>query len=125
MKKDWSHLERFRNTKPPYDSKEGDYFGYFFIPCGKIELGVMASSGNDSMPWEHVSVKARNYQGERCPTWDEMCRVKDMFFDDEEVVMQLHPKRSEYVNNHPFVLHLWRPTTAPIPTPPSIAVGIR
>lgn len=90
--------------------------GMFIIPCGKDMLRCMCSDGEG---WEHVSVSLRH----RCPTWDEMCFVKGMFFNDEEVVMQLHPKRSEYVNYHPFCLHLWRPTVGQIITPPPIFVG--
>jgi len=54
-----------------------------------------------------------------------MAYVKDLCWDDEDVVMQLHPRKSEYVNNHPHVLHLWRPRHEMIPTPPSILVGVR
>jgi len=43
--------------------------------------------------------------------WGEMSFVKEMFFLDEEAVMQLHPPRSQYVNQHPNCLHLWRPQT--------------
>ena len=80
------------------------------------DLYVIASDG---LGWEHVSVSARK----RCPTWEEMCFIKSLFWDDEDVVMQLHPKRSEYVNQHPFCLHLWKPTEAVIPTPNPILVG--
>lgn len=52
-----------------------------------------------------------------------MCQVKDVCWDDEDVVMQLHPRRSQYVNMHPHTLHLWRPLEASIPEPPSILVG--
>jgi len=38
--------------------------------------------------------------------------------------MQLHPPRSKWINNHPYCLHLWRPTKQEIPLPPEIAVGI-
>lgn len=125
MKSNWQHLEMFRNTHGMMASNEGDDFGSFFIPCGKSQIIVVASSGSEEIPWEHVSLRSRDYKGERCPTWEEMCFVKDMFWDDEECVVQFHPPKSEYVNNHPFVLHLWKPTNAVIPTPPSIAVGIR
>jgi hypothetical protein len=54
-----------------------------------------------------------------------MCFIKDTFWDGEDCVMQLHPPRSEYVNNHPYCLHLWRPTDGRvIPQPPSIFVGV-
>lgn len=55
--------------------------------------------------WEHASASLRS----RCPTWDEMCAIKDIFWGEEEAVMQIHPPRSEYVNLHPYCLHLWKP----------------
>lgn len=85
------------------------------LPSGP-SLRVIAAS---DMGWEHVSVSTEK----RCPTWEEMCRIKDLFWGPEDVVMQLHPARSEYVNRHPYCLHLWRPTGATIPTPPRIMVG--
>jgi hypothetical protein len=41
------------------------------------------------------------------------------------VVVQYHPAKSEYVNNMPNCLHLWRPVNEAMPTPPSIMVGVR
>lgn len=45
--------------------------------------------------------------------------LKTYFFEGNKVVMQLHPSEEEYVNNHPYCLHLWKPKSAIIPTPPS------
>lgn len=94
--------------------------GYYHVPTPhhKKPLMIVASDG---MGWEHVSISLPT----RCPNWDEMCLVKSLFWDDEEVVMQLHAKKSEWVSNHPYCLHLWRPTDAVIPTPPQIMVGIQ
>lgn len=80
---------------------------------------------SDGIGWEHVSVHAYNSirTKQRCPTWREMCYAKRLFWDGDDVVMQLHPRESEYVNCHPHVLHLWRPTTEGIPTPPAEFVG--
>lgn len=50
---------------------------------------------------------------------------KDIFWGPEETVIQYHPPKSEYVNNHPSVLHLWRPTGVDLPLPPSILTGIK
>lgn len=83
-------------------------------------LLALASDGGD---WEHVSVSARRGDQVRTPTWKEMAYAKGVFWDDEDVVIQYHPRKSEYVNCHPNVLHLWRPTEAEIPTPPPILVG--
>ena len=94
--------------------------GAFFIPTrpGHPPMKVIAS---DVEGWEHVSVSLPN----RCPTWEEMCRIKAVFWDDEDCVMQLHPPRSQWVSNHSFCLHIWRPADGQvIPTPPQIMVGI-
>ncbi len=94
-------------------------------------LALICSDGDDpefTDKWEHVSIHAyRGHDGPtlrlRTPTWKEMCFVKRIFWDAEDVVMQLHPRESEYVNCHPNTLHLWRPINATIPTPPAIFVG--
>jgi len=76
---------------------------------------------SDGLGWEHVSVSTPG----RCPNWVEMCFVKHLFWSVDDVVMQLHPAASEYVNNHPHCLHLWRPQGIAIPTPPRALVGTR
>lgn len=83
-------------------------------------------SGLPGDPWEHVSVSVANATRklERCPTWEEMAFVKDSWWEAEEAVVQFHPPRSEYVNCHPFSLHLWKPPYA-LALPPSITVGPR
>lgn len=40
---------------------------------------------------------------------DRVYMLKDIFFDDEEEVYQIHPKKSEYVNLSENCLHLWKP----------------
>ena len=54
-----------------------------------------------------------------------MCYMKDIFWNDDEICMQLHPKKEEYVNNHKYCLHIWKPINQEIPTPPSVLIGIR
>lgn len=109
-----SHLDPFR---VPYLGAMGDAGnGLFELLVKGNVLKVLASDGGG---WEHVSVSL----SDRCPTWDEMCIVKDLFFDESECVVQYHPPRSEYVNYHPFCLHLWKPTEFDMILPPSILVG--
>ncbi len=60
----------------------------------------------DGIRWEHVSVSPVG--AKKCPDWETMSFVKAIFWDDEDTVIQMHPKRSEYVNVHPHCLHLWR-----------------
>lgn len=73
--------------------------------------GVVWSFGGG---WDHVSVSFPN----RCPTWDEMCKIKDIFFTPEECCVEYHPQKSRYVNVHPYCLHIWRPQNEKIPQPP-------
>ena len=68
--------------------------------------------GFDESGWEHVSVSP--YKG-KMPTWDDMCAIKDIFWDDEEAVIQIHPKKSEYVNVKDNCLHLWRHKSIELP----------
>lgn len=98
--------------------------GAFTITCpttGAL-LRIIASDGvdPDAQGWEHVSVSCA---AKRCPNWPEMCWVKNLFWGEEETVLQFHPAKSEYVNHHPTTLHLWRHRTTAIATPPSILVG--
>ena len=67
------------------------------IPFESFMLKVIASDG---MSWEHVSVSFPN----RCPNWREMCFIKSLFWDDEDVVVQYHPAKSAYVNVHDHCL---------------------
>lgn len=85
-----------------------------------VKLQIIASDG---LGWEHVSISPTHEK--RTPTWDEMCFVKNLFWEPEEVVVQYHPAESEYVNLHPYVLHLWKPIGVDLPAPPSILVGPR
>lgn len=115
--------EQYRmRRKDGWDSEPGDNFGTFQIPPSLVTkrpaLLCIASSGGG---WEQVSVSTPT----RCPTWQEMCFVKSLFWNDEDCVMQLHPPQSEWVNNHPYCLHLWRPIDAEIPRPHYLMVGIK
>ena len=40
------------------------------------------------------------------PSWDDMCKLKDMFYEDEDEVWQCHQKKSKYVNLMENCLHL-------------------
>lgn len=113
--------EEYRdNTKPPYLSKPGDPYGRFVIPVKSFTLTVIACDGAQT-GWDHVSVSLPS----RCPNWNEMCVVKDLFWEKDEAVVQFHPPESDYVNMHPYCLHLWRPTTFNLTLPPSILVGFK
>lgn len=103
-----------------------DFYGAFDLmgPCGE-RLCIVASGADEddllSQGWEHVSVSTRR----RCPNWREMCFVKDLFWTEEEWVVQYHPAKADYINNHPYVLHLFRHKTIEFPKPPPILVGVK
>lgn len=98
-----------------YCIEEGIDGGVFIIKiCGE-RFRIIASDGGG---WDHVSVVHKK----RTPTWREMCRIKEMFFDEEDTVVQFHPPKNMYVNDHPRCLHLWRNQNAEIELPPMILV---
>ena len=101
------------------DASDGNN-GYFMLPC-QTTKSVLNCIVSDGMGWEHVSVSVEGQK--RTPTWTEMCFIKDIFWSEEEVVIQFHPAKSEYVNCHPFVLHLWKPIGVELPRPLTIMVG--
>ena len=89
--------------------------GCFLLPHGLFAIA------SDGLGWEHVSVSTKK----KTPTWAQMCLVKNLFWDKEDVVIQYHPPKKEYVNNHEHCLHMWRPIELNIPVPDSILVGIK
>lgn len=113
-------LEELKKTRNLLIAKVGEDGGYGDVEFGKLRGTVIWSYGGG---WEHVSVSP--YKHNYTPSWEEMCRIKDMFWHDDEVVVQYHPAKSEYVNNMPNCLHLWRPIGVEMPVPPAIMVGIK
>lgn len=100
--------------------KEGQdgFGGSFYDKKTRTELNFIMSWGAG---FEHCSVSIPT----RCPSWEQMCSIKDAFWNEDEVCMQLHPAKKDYVNNHPYCLHIWKPIDKEIPTPPSIMVGVK
>jgi hypothetical protein len=111
--------EKFRIIFGPLKSGTNDgNNGAFTWRTLKGQIRCIAS---DQEGWEHVSVSLEN----RCPTWAEMCLIKNLFWDEEDCVVQFHPPKSMYVNNHKYCLHLFRPIGQHIPRPPSWMVGVK
>jgi hypothetical protein len=73
--------------------------------------------------WDHVSVSPEKKR--ITPSWEDMCRIKSIFWNDDEDVIQIHPKKAEYVNNMSNCLHLWRCTYKEMVLPPSCFVGLK
>jgi hypothetical protein len=92
--------------------------GAFVVPS-PIDKGPIRVIASSDFGWEHVSVSRRN----RTPNWTEMSHIKGLFYKDDETVMELHVPKSDHINEHPYCLHLWRPTHQEIPRPPAFMVG--
>jgi hypothetical protein len=113
-------LEEIRKNGRISIQQIGEDGGAGYIYLGRFPFAKFARivfSWGDG--WDHVSVSF----SDRCPTWEEMCMAKDVFFREDECVVQYHPAKSDYVNRHLFCLHLWKPQDAEIPKPPKYMVG--
>ena len=109
----WGHTTEFQ-----------DHTGFFRIPVKGLRKGLTVVASSGTMPhsegWDHVSVSTPT----RCPFWEEMSIIKDLFFFPEDVCFQLHPAKGENISNHRFCLHIWHHPGLPVPQPPAIMVGI-
>lgn len=69
-------------------------------------VGIATAINPPDEYWEHVLLLPLTE--DRCPTWPEMVRLKDMFWNPKEVVIQVHPSVENYINIDPYTLHLWK-----------------
>jgi hypothetical protein len=121
-----TELERGRYRDGSIASNESDGFNGAFMILGPhgLPLKIVSSTADAAavtQGWDHVSVSTQY----RTPTWEEMCYVKSLFWEDETIVIQLHPPRSQWINNHPHCLHLWRDTRGLQRLPPPELIGIK
>jgi hypothetical protein len=123
-------VEAYRVGVGLWGSNPGDNYGVLHNvpgPCGE-KLGIVVSDGLPcGLPadgWEHVSVSLSRVGKARVPNWEEMCWVKNLFWDPEDCVVQFHPPQSKNVNNY-RVLHMWRYLKGEFPRPPGWMIGIK
>lgn len=110
---------RIKNGRLKSSFEDGNN-GAFSIDIYGIKAYIIASDG---LGWEHVSITLKDKN--RTPSWSEMCFVKNIFWDKDDIVLQIHPPEYSYVNNHPYCLHLWRNKNIDFELPPSFLVGIQ
>jgi hypothetical protein len=102
--------------------------GWIQVPFGPVNLGaigwrylcaaagsfkgleVIESSGgpgmygpDDKADWLHTSVA----YGHKLPSWEELGMVKRIFVGPNMQSIMVFPPAKEYVNIHPYVLHLY------------------
>lgn len=121
MRDNLDHLKKYAKPHPILRVMGEGCDGFFMIPSPVDSNRLMAVISSDGGGWDHVSVSMKG----RCPNWIEMSHVKDLFFKDEETVVQYHPKKSEYVNNCGTCLHLWRNQERGHELPPTGMVGVK
>ena len=117
------YRKKLPRNHPLYSDITFGNMGAFEIPLSNRTVAMCIAS--DGMDWEHVSVHMVSDGKQRTPTWAEMCKIKALFWGVEDWVCQYHPAESEYVNQHPHTLHLWRPMKQELPKPLSILVGMK
>lgn len=96
-------IEKYRQDMddPLNASNPGDDHGMFFVPVPKPKkmdtfMAIKVSSGGG---WEHVSItmhrkfKLGIISLDRTPTWQEMCFVKNLLWDENDTVIQYHPAK--------------------------------
>jgi len=101
---------RIRTGLVATDDSNGKTGGFRF---GALQVLAFFPDPNG---WEHVIVTRLD----QTPTWDEMCFIKDVFWEPEDLVWQYHPPKSQNSNVHPYALHLWKKLGFEFPMPPSI-----
>ncbi len=102
-----------------YDMLESQKAYVFSKEKGDYYIQTLQTFG-----WDHISLVVRTYYNgkrvERIPGTSELEEVCEMFFGEDEPVVEVHPRREDYVNINPYTLHLWRPINEELPLPPVV-----
>ncbi|HEY1897579.1 MAG TPA: hypothetical protein VGG62_14965 [Terracidiphilus sp.] len=75
---------------------------------GGIQVLFTVQRYGDGRIWVHASACGR--RGENSwflPDWQDMKRIKNDFVGPERWAYQVFPSEKDYVNQHPYVLHLY------------------
>ena len=102
MRDEKEYIDKVIWVDNPHLVREGLKGGLITLPNGG-KASVVVGRNEDG--YEHVSIQLFV---DRLPKWNEMCYVKNLFWDEDEEVVQIHPRKSEYIN-FTKALHLWRP----------------
>lgn len=54
--------------------------------------------------WLHVSFS----RSDRLPSWEDLKYVKEVLIGKDKLAVQLLPREDDYLNVHPYTLHLYR-----------------
>ena len=115
-------LLKYAINKENYDIKR---HGEFEIPITDNKHAFVICSKN-SMGWDHVSLHITEASGEpikRTPSNEDMQFIRNLLFLEDEIVTEFHPAKKDYINNHPYVLHMWHSTNDCIEIPTSVDIS--
>jgi hypothetical protein len=73
---------------------------------GRLAVILSANTELDGKRWLHISI-SHNGDPASLPSWGDLLAVRDTFLGEEALCLHLLPPKSEHVNIHPGVLHLW------------------
>lgn len=111
--------EILKNPRISLESKGIDGFrGIIAMPTWTGSIIVSHGAG-----WNHVSVSP--FKLRIMPTYDDLIMIKNICWNEDEDVIHVFPKKSEYVNNVENCLHLWEAYYTPMVLPPSCLVGLK
>lgn len=82
------------------------------IMSGRIET--------DGKKWLHVSVA----HATRLPSWELLKEIKRIFIGRERQAIQILPNEKNYINKHPYCLHLFCCIDEPDPVPNFVRDGL-
>ena len=110
-------LEEIRDNRKISIKRTSADGGSGDVSVNGIKCSLVFSWGGG---WEHVSIMP--YDSRITPSWDDMCKLKNMFWKEDEAVVQIHPRKQDYVNRAKNCLHLWKPIEQELPLPPKLYV---
>ncbi|MDE5860853.1 MAG: hypothetical protein K2H28_01515 [Ruminococcus sp.] len=68
--------------------------------------------------WEQVYISRVSNR----PKWDELCETKEIFWNDDECVIQYIPSESMHKDKYNNCLYLWKSVSVEIPIPPETLI---
>lgn len=95
------------------ENERGDGYRYVYEGLATFMIVVASVSyERDGDRWIHVSVSAgmerpNGRQVQQLPSYKQLCEVKDLFIGPGRKAVQVFPPRTEHINIHPCVLHLF------------------
>lgn len=78
----------------------------FFFRLDTDEPANVTAINFEDEEWEHAFMEPMLL--DRCPTWPEMVRMKELLWNPDDITIQVHPAAANYVNIRKCALHHWK-----------------